>query len=292
MGAGALFSQRFGHSIQNTPISVREEAPEALRQKLLEILRNLNPRIVLRDKIVKNLFELLGEIPPDLRDCYDDDLISSLDHLLIDGLEKAEWFYVYDFVELTYEELQKDDEEYIVFNARSAILFRNALNKQFYRFGIGYELKDGKIEPRGDNPHLTEIANKAGEALDEAGFAGAKAHLKEAFQDLGRRPEADLKGCISHASSALEAVAKKLTNDPKATLGEIIKKGNLPLPKPLDAALAQIWGYASNDARHGSEDANPSFEEAELVFSLCATMTTYLLKKHEQTPPPTLEANS
>jgi len=67
---------------------------------------------------------------------------------------------------------------------------------------------------------------------------------------------------------ALEAVARDLTGDSKATLGEALKRYPELLPKPLDQSLAQIWGYASNVVRHVEEGREPTREEAELVVGL------------------------
>jgi hypothetical protein len=78
---------------------------------------------------------------------------------------------------------------------------------------------------------------------------------------------------------ALEAVARDLTGDAKATLGEAIKRNPKLLPKPLDTALSQVWGYASNEARHVEEGREPEREEAELVVGLAAVVATYLTKK-------------
>jgi hypothetical protein len=108
----------------------------------------------------------------------------------------------------------------------------------------------------------------------------AAKHLHEALQDLSRRPQADLPGAAYHAMGSLECVARDLTGDPKATtLGAILKGHPGLLPKPLDTALSQVWGYASNEARHVSEGREISREEAELLFGLSAVVSTYLLRK-------------
>ena len=49
---------------------------------------------------------------------------------------------------------------------------------------------------------------------------------------------------------ALEAVARDLAGDAKLTLGEVLKRHPGLLPRPLDSALGQIWGYALNEVRH------------------------------------------
>ena len=84
---------------------------------------------------------------------------------------------------------------------------------------------------------------------------------------------------VYHAMGSLECVARDLTGDSKATLGEALKRYPGLLPKPLDTALAQIWGYASNEARHVQEGRQTSREEAELLVGLAAALSTYLTRK-------------
>ncbi len=81
---------------------------------------------------------------------------------------------------------------------------------------------------------------------------------------------------------SLECVARDVTGDSKATLGDILKRYPGLLPKPLDTALSQISGFASNEARHVLEGRDPSREEAELIVGLSAAVATYLARKRPQ----------
>src|SRR6202020_3574011 len=101
-------------------------------------------------------------------------------------------------------------------------------------------------------------------------------HLHEALQDLSRRPQPDLPSAVYHAMGSLECLARDVTGDPKATLGEVLKRNHGLLPKPLDTALSQVWGYASNEARHVEEGRDISREEAELLVGLSEAVSTYL----------------
>jgi hypothetical protein len=76
--------------------------------------------------------------------------------------------------------------------------------------------------------------------------------------------------------SALEALAKDITKEPNATLGQLIKR--LDLPPPLDAAATKLWGYASDQARHVTEGVNPNRTEAAFVVQVCAAFVSYLSK--------------
>lgn len=66
---------------------------------------------------------------------------------------------------------------------------------------------------------------------------------------------------------------------PKPTLGDIIKKHADIFPPPLDDALSKLWGYASNEARHGKEGRNLELDEVFLFVGVSATLATYLARK-------------
>lgn len=76
--------------------------------------------------------------------------------------------------------------------------------------------------------------------------------------------------------AALECTAREATDDPRATLGEILKRYPDVLPKPLDDSMVKMWGYASEMARHIREGRTPSRAEAELVVGVSAAACSYL----------------
>ena len=123
------------------------------------------------------------------------------------------------------------------------------------------------------------MVTQATATLEASKRPTAAKHLHEALQDLSRRPQADLQGAVYHAMGSLECVARDVSRDEKATLGEIVKRYPGLLPKPLDEALAKIWGYASNEARHVLEGRETNREEAELLVGLSAALATYLTRK-------------
>lgn len=142
------------------------------------------------------------------------------------------------------------------------------------------EVADGQVITRGTEAFET-VVKDATAVLEASGRPTTATHLHKALEDLSRRPEPDLPGAIYHAMGALEGLARNLTGNSKATLGEIVKRHPKLLPKPLDTALSQIWGYASNEARHVEEGREPSREEAELLVGLSAAISGYLTRKQK-----------
>jgi hypothetical protein len=154
---------------------------------------------------------------------------------------------------------------------------RQPLNGRSAARGSPYGLPGTRRYLRGQ--FWTPIEGQYSTPVDTSERPTAANHLHQALQDLSRRPEADLPGAAYHAMGSLECVARDLTGDPKAALGEILKRHLGLLPKPLDTALSQVWGYASSEARHVLEGREISREEAELLVGLSATVSTYLLRK-------------
>ena len=140
---------------------------------------------------------------------------------------------------------------------------------------------DGLIEYRG--PESFESIIKSAQATEQAsGHITASNELHQAIGDLSRRPSPDPTGAIQHAMASLECVARELTGDQKANLGDIMKRHGSLLPAPLDQAVVKAWGYASENGRHIREGREPSLSEAELIVGLCASVGNYLIKVAKQ----------
>ena len=133
---------------------------------------------------------------------------------------------------------------------------------------------DGLLERRGEEEFESSVDN-ARAALEAAALPTAKREIHEALQDLSRRPDPDLTGAVHHAMAALECTAREVVGDPRATLGEVIKRYPDLLPKPLEA-VAKMWGYSSEMGRHVREGRSPAQEETELVVGVAAATCSYL----------------
>lgn len=188
---------------------------------------------------------------------------------LLDG---CAWFEVYDIIEAIFDALWRGEG-----GARYET-FTEDVNTYFVRKGIGWQLRDGRIEVRG--PEVFEaLVQPTADRLGAAGLTTASAEIHEALRDLARRPVPDVTGAVQHAIAAVECIARKASGDPKATLGEILKRFPDLVPRPLDAALEKAWGYASEFGRHLHEGRVPSYDEAELVVMVSAAIAAYLERK-------------
>ncbi|MFY1824455.1 AbiJ-NTD4 domain-containing protein [Myxococcus fulvus] len=269
------FSQRHGYSGQAAPITVREDAPEALRHAVVQIAAEEGFRKPSAQRAL--ICRVLRAMPN--RDNWTEypnvaDEVANL-------ITTCKWFRVYDIAEAFYAEAAAPKSGFGAPNG-SATEFESKLNEVLYEQGIGWKMERGQIVYRGDQPFEQTVAS-ARHVLQQSNRSTAQNEVAEALRDLSRRPAPDRTGAIQHSMAALECVARDISGDPKQTLGAILKNHGvaLSIPRPLDAAVEKAWGYASEVGRHLQEGREPSAEEAELVTTVCAAVVTYLVKKHD-----------
>ena len=267
----STFSQRHGIEQSDAPISIRSEAPDWLRTLVVRLAYDAG---LTADILREMLCTLLLESPDPGNWSF-----PNLDNEVRGLLSQAEWFRVYEFVELIGHQLKNPGGiPDFGMNEEKLEQFSAKLNEAFRRKGVGWQMLDGKIEIRGEES-FEQSVRTAIAVTAETGRLVASRELHEALQDLSKRPMPDITGAIQHGMAALECVARDVTGEQNATLGAIIKNHPGLLPKPLDQGVEKIWGYASDQARHVREGKTPDIREAELVVGLAGSLTTYLVKK-------------
>jgi len=254
------FSRRLGYRRPDPEITIHEDAPEGFRFVMLHEC-NIRPQ-TLRSIVCGVL-----RVRPDPSNWSEYPNIWGETEQFVYG---CEWFRVYDIAEAIYAHLADDPQK--------AEAFENTINNCFREMGIGWQLKDGLIQTRGDDAHEA-LVKTAAAALAEASLSTARSELGEAVLDLSRRPEPDLSGAVHHAMAALECTAREAAGDAKSTLGDIVKKHPGLFPRPLDEVVAKAWGYSSEMARHAKEKRDLSRPEVQLTVGLAAVVSTYLTEK-------------
>ncbi|RJF84345.1 hypothetical protein D3877_07230 [Azospirillum cavernae] len=255
------FSRRFGYQGVPAEITVREDAPEVLREGIVMLADHLglSPHSA-RSKVCGIL---LRRPDPGNWSAYPNvaDEVQEL-------VWQAPWYRVYDIAEGFYESLSENDPE-------SGRQFENRLNEFFRENGIGWAMENGLIIARGSEI-FAESSKSASMLMASTGRQTAAQEMHEALADLSRRPEADITGAVQHSMAALECVARDVLNQPTKTLGQLVS--SLNLPKPLDAGLEKLWGFASEQGRHLREGRTPRFEDAELVVTVASAISVYLMR--------------
>ncbi|MFZ2277401.1 MAG: hypothetical protein WAW39_06370 [Prosthecobacter sp.] len=258
------FSQRLGLSPQDAEITIRHEAPDWLRDHVVDLayqeaeLKPSNLRAHLCRLLMTSPSHAWSEFP-------------NIDEEVRQMIKEAEWYHVYDLMEWIYQKK-------IEYDGQMAASFESCLNECFRRKGVGWQMVEGCIQVRG--PEIFEqVIHLAISLAVNSGREVARRELQEALKDLSRRPEPEVTGAIQHAMAALECVARDVTKEPKLTLGEWLKKNPSAFPQPLGVGIDKLWGYTSQFGRHVEEGKPASFDEAELVVGPSGALSAYLLRK-------------
>lgn len=262
------FSKRHGfYQPRAAEIAVRQDAPPDLRAFIVEVAYECGfTPTTLRIAICRLLKKR-----PDPSNWSEYPNINNEVHSLI---EDCSWFRVYDIVEGLLAGMKEAPFSY------DADKFTGEFNDFCVENGIGWKVSGGIVEARGSLAQEQSM-QRAIASLDVDELQTAQRELREATQDLSRRPDPDLTGAIHHAMAALECVARNVCGDANATLGEVVKRYRTLIPAPLDIVVTKAWGFASENARHVREGQAPTYEEAELVVGLSSVLCSYLAAKHE-----------
>ncbi len=270
---GDSFSRRYGYR-DRREITIREDAPPEFREALIETLYDLG---LTYTKIREIVCKVLQRRPdpnnwsevPNVRDEVYNNVMS------------CKWFRVYDICEAAHRYLRQEGLGVRDSEREPADEFTERLNECFEEHGIGWQMVNGQIVTRGSEEFERTVQEAVGR-VQEAGYTTLKKELEEARKDLSRRPEPDITGCVQHCMAALECTARLVSGDERATLGEVIQRhaAQIGIPSPLDKAIEKMWGYASEKARHSSENRVPTREEAELLLNISAALISYLLQRN------------
>ncbi len=253
------FSKKFGYSIQEKEIAIREDAPQGLREFIIQTLYEFGYQpSPLRQTICRTLRQA-----PDNNNWSE---YPNVDYEVRNLIKNCEWFQVYDVIEAFYSKIEKKQA------------FADEINDYFKTNGIGWKLENGQILFRGDEIFETHL-QKAEKTLDSTDLQTAKNEIKEAIKDISKRPNPDITGAVQHSIACLECVAREITGDKKLTLGELIKKNREIVPAPLGTVIEKMWGFSSEQGRHLQEGNEPAFDEVELLVGLSASISTYLARK-------------
>lgn len=266
------FSRRFGFRSADPPIAIWEDAPEGLRYAVLATAH---------DKCKMEPYPLRELVCRVLRKRPDPSNWSEYPNVWDEvqwHVYKCDWYRVYDVVEAIWAELSAADACHGHTLQNRAAIFDAEVNAAFRELGIGWQLHGGMIQARGDDA-FEAVVTRAKQALETAGKKTAHNELLEALKDISRRPHPDATGAIQHCMAALECVAKDITGEPKATLGQILARHGTIVPKPLDQAVDKLWGFASDKARHLHEGQTVDRHEAQLTVGLAAALANYLVQK-------------
>lgn len=180
---------------------------------------------------------------------------------------KTDWYLVLDFIE---------------FSAKFNPNFAKTCNNFFEREFSAYRFVDENIVEINSKEEILEIETAI---KNSDKFSPVKTHLKTALNMLADRKNPDYRNSIKESISAVESLAKLITNNNKATLGQSLKEieSKHDIPGSLKAAFSSLYGYTSDESgiRHAliESDVNVGIQEARFMLIACSAFINYLISK-------------
>ncbi|RYG15549.1 MAG: hypothetical protein EOO07_15160 [Chitinophagaceae bacterium] len=182
----------------------------------------------------------------------------------------AKWWQVFEFIEFVATNGEKPVKPKFI----EACNYYLSIENSAYRFIEG---------------SLVEITSKDEiESIESAialsaPYGGIKAHLKRSLELLSDKQNPDYRNSIKESISAVESLAKQISGNEKATLGEVLKslERKAKLHPALKSAFSSLYGYTSdaNGIRHALlEDTSLSKTDARFMLVCCSAFVNYVIE--------------
>jgi len=187
----------------------------------------------------------------------------------------SEWHAVYDLIEYFATAEDRNNS----YNERRAIEFESLVNQFLEEEKSAYRLVGNQITPLTSDSEIAEVdrsANLKGK------FAAVSQHVSAALRFYNDRKSADYRNSIKESISAVEAAARIITGDDKATLGAALKVLNErhSLHPALKEAFSRLYGYTNDEGgiRHAMLE-QPNIDEGDARFMLvvCSAFINLLI---------------
>ena len=181
---------------------------------------------------------------------------------------EAEWWDVYNFVEFLLNALPDEG-------------FAKRLNFFLEREKSGYRVVGDAVLKITD-PIEIEAINISADLSDR--FSASAQHIRAAVSLFSKKPEPDYRNAIKEAISAVELIVRVITNSPKATLGDALKRLDQQMPNhpALREAMNKLYGYTSDEAgiRHALlEDSKVDETEAKFMIVTCSAFVNFCVQR-------------
>lgn len=188
-------------------------------------------------------------------------------------LREAKWFEVYEFAQALLDRFR---------SVAAGDILAERLNRFFINNGYGWKVEKGLIVTRG-SATFEQSVDQADGALALAGMKTSRELIASARRLLSLRPEPDARGAINNAISALEALVKEISGDRNRTLGELIKDksatSRLGLHPALADVISKLYGFTSDQTRHGREGQSVDRSEAEFLIVTASAIIVLVLER-------------
>ncbi len=182
---------------------------------------------------------------------------------------EAKWNEVYDFLEFVIKCL-KDDYPYL----------EEHLNLILSQELSGYRIVSGLVTDITSQEEIEMLEC----AIEDSRFIGVSKHLRCSLEHLSNRKNPDYRNSIKESILAVESMARIVTENAKATLGDALKvlEKSGKLHSALKNGFLKIYGYTSDEdgIRHAMmNEPNLTYADAKYFLMSCTSFINYLKEK-------------
>lgn len=275
------FSERFGLVDSDLHLQLKE-MDEGLRNRLWNVSYEKVWKALRHGSIASYEMEIAGVVWRQSLNLSADRFDSLVPSEIVSEAKKRffglEWYRVYEVIEDVAKLIATATFEWP----------DDAVNRELERGRSAYRMRGGELIPLADDTETSEIEEAQSVSADR-GLSGVRAHLDTALEKLSARPKADYRNSIKESISAVESLAKVLTGDENASLGDALKEieKHVELHPALKAGYSKIYGYTSNEKglRHAyglTDEDKADFATAKYMLVSCAAFVNYLVLKAEE----------
>lgn len=148
----------------------------------------------------------------------------------------------------------------------------------------GYRLVNERFVQISSEGEIVEIEDAISSAPDQV-----SAHLTRSLELFSDRNQPDYRNSIKESISAIEALCRQITNEPKLTLGKALSKiehsEKVDFHPAFREACGKLYGWTSDaeGIRHSLMDkSNLSQEDARFMLVACSSFANYLIVKADK----------
>jgi hypothetical protein len=130
-----------------------------------------------------------------------------------------------------------------------------------------------------------EIHSIEDAASQQDRFKPVSTHLSTASKHLSDRNSPDYRNTIKESISSVEAMCQIITGDPKATLGQAVKKleeSGVKLQPAFDGGLQKMYGHTNDAEGYGThywDESTLDADDARFMLVSCSAFVNYLKTK-------------
>ncbi len=249
---------------------IDSDFPASARIALEYLLDDLVEREYVRDWVdIGKELTRLARLPSRQWNRRDTGVQLAARKVAIETLEQLEWYRVLDFIERLHQHLPRDvyawspeAEESYVNVPRSEVqgFVEHELERILIEENLAFRFKDGRVERRAGG-NLSAQIQRVESTFGDSRLDQARAHFRKALVYFRDPREPDLANAAKEAVCALEAAARSLFPDIRAsTLGKLVPQitGTRPgqLPRGIAETVSGLYTYrnATPGVSHGSPD--------------------------------------